>query len=174
MGTSDTISLETILPSVFVVRGVKAMLDSDLAALYGVETRQLNQAVKRNMDRFPDDFMFQLTRQEFSILKSQTVISRWGGRRTMPYAFSEQGIAMLSSVLKSQTAIEVNICIMRAFVKMRQLLKETSDLQLSIDILREEYDEKFDIVFQALNRVIAAEPHSRPIGYIWPEDSKKS
>jgi len=173
MGTSTTVSLEAILPSVFVVRGVKAMLDSDLAALYGVETRQLNQAVKRNIDRFPDDFMFQLTKQEFSLLKSQTVISRWGGRRTLPYAFSEQGIAMLSSVLKSQTAIEVNICIMRAFVQIRQLLTETSDLKLSIEALREEYDEKFDIVFQALNRMITAESHGRPIGFIWPKDSKK-
>jgi hypothetical protein len=101
------ISLETILPSVFVVPGMKAMLDSDLAALYEVETKQLNQAVKRNIERFPDDFMFQLTKDEFEILKSQNVTSSWGGRRTLPYAFTEQGIAMLSSVLRSKKAVKL-------------------------------------------------------------------
>ena len=164
-------SMETILPSVFVVRGIKAMLDSDLAPLYGVETRQLNQAVKRNADRFPEDFMFQLDNREYEILKSQSVTSSWGGRRTRPYAFTEQGIAMLSSVLKSKTAIEVNIAIMRAFVQMRQLLTETSDLKLTIASLRAEYDEKFDIVFQALDQILAMDTkESKPIGFIWPTD----
>ncbi|MBE9539253.1 MAG: ORF6N domain-containing protein [Proteobacteria bacterium] len=163
-----TISLETILPAVFVVRGVKAMLDSDLAALYGVETKQLNQAVKRNLDRFPADFMFQLNRNEYEILRSHTVTSSWGGRRSMPYAFTEQGIAMLSSVLKSKRAIEVNIEIVRAFVKIRQLLTETDDIKSTIKLLRTEYDEKFEIVFQALDRIIAMEPDkSKPIGFIW-------
>ncbi len=171
MSTSTEISIETILPSVFVVRGIKAMLDSDLAALYGVETRQLNQAVKRNADRFPEDFMFQLDNKEYEILKSQSVTSSWGGRRTMPYAFTEQGIAMLSSVLKSKTAIEVNIAIMRAFVQMRQMLTETSDLKLTIASLRAEYDEKFDIVFQALDRILAMDiKESKPIGFIWPTE----
>ena len=96
---NNQLTLETILPSVFVVRGVKAMLDSDLARLYGVTTRALNQAVKRNSQRFPEDFMFQLTEQEYQILKSQNVTSSWGGRRYMPYAFTEQGIGMLSAVL---------------------------------------------------------------------------
>jgi hypothetical protein len=105
------------------------MLDSDLAALYEVETKVLNQAVKRNIDRFPEDFMFQLTKEEYKLLKSQNVTSSWGGRRTLPYAFTEQGIAMLSSVLKSQRAIEVNISIMRAFVKMRKMITETDDLR---------------------------------------------
>jgi len=105
----NNITLETILPSVFVVRGVKAMLDSDLAALYDVETKVLNQAVKRNIERFPQDFMFQLTTEEFNILKSQNVTSSWGGRRTLPYAFTEHGIAMLSSVLRSKKAIKVNL-----------------------------------------------------------------
>jgi hypothetical protein len=173
MRQSKNISLDTILPSVFVVRGDKAMLDTDLAALYGVETRQLNQAVKRNIERFPQDFMFQLTQDEYSILKSQNVISRWGGRRTMPYAFTEQGIAMLSSVLKSKAAVEVNIAIIRAFVRMRQLIGETSDLKITIKSLRFEYDEKFEIVFQALDRILAMETgKNRPIGFIWPDIEK--
>lgn len=173
MNKAMQISLETILPSVFVVRGVKAMLDTDLAALYGVETKRLNEQVKRNIRRFPEDFMFQLTKQEFNILKSQNATSSWGGRRTLPYAFTEHGIAMLSSVLNSDQAIEVNIGIMRAFVQMRQLLTETSDLKLTIESLRNEYDEKFDIVFQALDRILAMEPNkSRSIGFIWSEDKE--
>ncbi|MEE8057513.1 MAG: ORF6N domain-containing protein [Pseudomonadales bacterium] len=168
---SKEVTLETILPSVFVVRSTKAMLDSDLAALYGVETGQLNRAVKRNISRFPIDFMFQLTEEEYNILRSQNGISRWGGRRYMPYAFTEQGIAMLSGVLKSDTAIQVNVAIMRAFVQMRQLLTETSDLKLTIEALRTEYDEKFEIVFQALDRILAMEPNkAKPIGFIWPND----
>ena len=146
------------------------MLDSDLADLYGVETKQLNQAVKRNLDRFPADFMFQLNRNEYEILRSHNVTSSWGGRRSMPYAFTEQGIAMLSSVLKSKRAIEVNIEIVRAFVKIRQLLTETDDIKSTIKSLRIEYDEKFQIVFQALDRIIALEPDkSKPIGFIWPD-----
>ena len=165
------VSLETILPSVFVVRGVKAMLDSDLAALYGVETKRLNEQAKRNIKRFPSDFMFQLRKEELDILKSQSATSRWGGRRTLPYAFTEHGIAMLSSVLNSEQAIEVNISIMRAFVQMRQLISETDDLRLTIESLRLEYDEKFDIVFQALDRILSMEPgKSKPIGFIWNQD----
>ncbi len=149
------------------------MLDSDLAALYRVETKTLNRAVKRNAERFPEDFMFQLTKTEFDILRSHNGTSRWGGRRYMPYAFTEQGIAMLSGVLKSDTAIEVNIGIMRAFVQMRQLLTETTDLKLTIESLRTEYDEKFDIVFHALDRILAMEPNkAKPIGFIWPEDDE--
>lgn len=153
---------------------MKAMLDSDLAALYGVETKVLNQAVKRNIQRFPDDFMFQLTEDEFRILRSQSVTSKWGGRRYMPKAFTEQGIAMLSSVLKSPTAIEVNISIMRAFVQMRQLLTETTDLRLTLESLRAEYDEKFEIVFEALDRILSMEPNkSRPIGFIWADEKSE-
>ena len=170
MGSSNEISLDTILPSVFVVRGVKAMLDSDLAALYGVETKRLNEQVKRNCCRFPEDFMFQLDKQEFEILRSQNATSSWGGRRARPYVFTELGIAMLSSVLNSAKAIEVNIAIMRAFVLMRQLLTETSDLKLTIEMLRKEYDDKFDLVFQALNRMLAVEASGRPIGFIWQDN----
>jgi len=128
---ANEISLETILPSIFLVRGVKAMLDSDLAALYGVETKRLNEQVKRNIKRFPNDFMFQLTKEEYQLLKSQNATSSWGGRRTPPYAFTEHGIAMLSSILNSDKAIEINISIMRAFVKIRQLLRETDDLKMA-------------------------------------------
>lgn len=163
------IGLEVVLPSIFIVRGVKAMLDSDLAALYEVSTKQLNQAVKRNTERFPEDFMFQLTINEYRILRSQIATSRWGGRRTMPFAFTEQGIAMLSGVLASDRAIQVNIAIMRAFVQMRQLLSETDDLRNSIDAMRYEYDEKFDIVFQTLDRMLSTKTASKPIGFIWPE-----
>ena len=168
---SKSIAETLIGEKIHIIRGVKVMLDSDLAELYGVEVRILNQAVKRNKKRFPKDFMYILTNKEVINLKSQFVISSWGGRRSRPYAFTEQGIAMLSSVLKSKTAIEVNIAIMRAFVQMRQMLTETSDLKLTITSLRAEYDEKFDIVFQALDRILAMDINeSKPIGFIWPTD----
>jgi hypothetical protein len=165
---NEPLSLGEILPSVFIVRGTKAMIDSDLAALYQVETKVLNQAVKRNSDRFPNDFMFRLSEQEYAILKSQNVTSRWGGRRTLPYAFTEQGIAMLSSVLKSRRAIEVNISIMRAFVEMRKMITETDDLREMIVGLENKYDDQFKAVFSALQEIIRGEPtNHKPIGFIW-------
>jgi phage regulator Rha-like protein len=116
--------------------------------------------------------MFQLTEEEYQILRSQNVTSSWGGRRYMPFAFTEQGIGMLSAVLKSETAVQVNIAIIRAFVKMRQLLTETDDLRISIEAMRYEYDEKFEIVFQALERILAMESNkSKPIGFIWPKEN---
>ena len=114
--------IDAIKSKIHTVRGQRVMLDKDLASLYGVEVRVLNQAVKRNIKRFPEDFMFQLNAEEWEILKSHFVTSSWGGARKVPYAFTEQGVAMLSSVLKSETAIEVNIRIMRAFVAVRQYL----------------------------------------------------
>ena len=111
-----------------VIRGQQVMIDRDLAQLYGVETKRLNEQVKRNIERFPDDFMFQLNKDEVEILKSQNATSSWGGDRRLPYAFTEQGIAMLSSVLKSQTAVDVNIRIMRAFVSMRRFRRLTNVL----------------------------------------------
>lgn len=117
-----------IQPMIRVIRGQQVIIDRDLALLYGVETRALNQAVKRNIERFPDDFMFQLDKEDVEILKSQNVTSSWGGDRRLPYAFTEQGIAMLSSVLKSQTAVEVNIRIMRAFVSMRRFIATNAQL----------------------------------------------
>ena len=145
------------------------MIDSDLAALYEVETKILNQAVKRNIERFPEDFMFQLSKEEYGILKSQNVTSSWGGRRTLPYAFSEQGIAMLSSVLKSQRAVQVNISIMRAFVKMRKMITETDDLREMVASLESKYDKQFQAVFSVLQQIIRDEPSSKKsIGFIWP------
>src|SRR6266849_9024945 len=122
------IPVERIASRIYQIRDEEVMLDSDLAELYGVETRTLIQAVKRNSDRFPDDFMFQLSREEFQNLRSQIVISSWGGRRYPPYAFTELGVAMLSSVLRSKAAIQVNVAIMRTFVKVREILATHRDL----------------------------------------------
>ena len=137
------------------MRGRKVMLSSDLAELYHVEPRVLVQAVKRNIDRFPADFVFQLTPDEYTFLKSQSVISSWGGvRRAMPYAFTEQGVAMLSSVLKSKRAIQVNIAIMRAFVRIRQVLSAHKNIARRIDDHAE--------VFQELKKLLAA-PTPQPV-----------
>jgi len=139
------------------VRGHNVMLDADLAALYGVETRELVQAVTRNADRFPADFMFQLTLQEANVLRSQIVISKTGrgGRRTRPYAFTEQGVAMLSSVLRSRRAVRVNIEIMRAFVRLRRALESHTDLARKLDALEEKYDAQFSVVFEAIRELMA-------------------
>lgn len=143
---------------IYEIRGYKVMLDSDLATLYEVETRTLNQAVKRNIDRFPNDFMFQLTKDEFKNLKSQIVTSSWGGARKLPYAFTEQGVAMLSGVLKSKKAIEANIQIMRTFVKMRQWAIENKELAQRLTELEhyflqhcKETDIEFKQIYEALN-----------------------
>lgn len=130
------ISDAAVKSRIHTVRGHKVMLDSDLAELYQVETRVLNQAVKRNTRRFPEDFMFALTPEEWEILKSQNVTSSWGGRRKLPLVFTEQGVAMLSSVLNSETAIDVNIQIIRVFAKMRELLANHQDLLLALEKLR--------------------------------------
>ena len=156
---------------IFMVRGKQVMLDKDLAELYGVETKKLNQAVKRNLKRFPSDFMFRLTASEFANLKSQSVMSSagaaaWGGRRKLPYGFTEQGVAMLSSVLNSPRAIRVNIEIMRAFVQMRQVLRSHADLSLRLDDLELRFDGQFGIVFDAIRQLmIPPEPPKRRIGF---------
>jgi hypothetical protein len=141
------IPLERIERSILLIRGQKVMLSTDLAELYQVEPRVLVQAVKRNIARFPEDFMFQLTEEEFYNLKSQFVISSWGGlRRAKPYAFTEQGVAMLSSVLNSERAIKVNIEIMRAFVRLRRLLASHADLARKLEALEKKYDTQFNPV----------------------------
>lgn len=150
-----------IKPMIRVIRGQQVIIDRDLALLYGVETRVLNQAVKRNSERFPDDFMFQLSKEDVEILKSQNVTSSWGGDRRLPYAFTEQGIAMLSSVLKSQTAVDVNIRIMRAFVSMRRFIATNAQLfqrletieyhQLEMKQHQEVTDKRIDEVFKRLD-----------------------
>lgn len=153
--------------SILLLRGRKVMLDADLASLYEVETRVLVQAVKRNLDRFPDDFMFQLTKDEFDLLRSQTVSSSsWGGRRYPPYAFTEQGVAMLSSVLRSKRAIQVNIQIMRAFVRLRGILAEHDDFKRRLAALEGNYDEQFKIVFEAIRQLMAPKSKDqRRIGF---------
>ena len=158
---------ERIEKSILLIRKQKVMLDSDLAALYGVETKALVQAVKRNLERFPEDFMFQLSRDEFSILRSQSVTSsNWGGRRYPPYAFTEQGVAMLSSVLRSQRAIQVNIEIMRAFIRLRQMLASNAELARKLDELEKKYDAQFKEVFEAIRQLMSPpEPKRRPIGF---------
>ena len=126
---------EVLMSKIHQVRGQKVMLDSDLAELYKVETRVLNQAVKRNQRRFPEDFMFALSQEEWEILKSQNVTSSWGGRRKLPLVFTEQGVAMLSSVLNSETAIDVNIQIIRVFTRMREMLFTHKDILLQLEKL---------------------------------------
>jgi ORF6N domain len=150
------IPIERIERAIIVVGGERVMLDADLAQLYGVETRSLVQAVKRNIKRFPPDFMFKLTSEHAEILRSQTVISSFahGGRRNRPYAFTEQGIAMLSSVLRSPRAVEVNIEIMRAFVRLRQLLASHAELAKKLDDLEKKYDKQFAIVFEAIRKLM--------------------
>ena len=162
------IPTEQIERSIQFIRGHKVMLDSDLAELYGVETRALVQAVRRNGDRFPDDFMFQLAKEEFDSLKSQSVISSsgWGGRRYPPYAFTEQGVAMPSSVLRSKRAVEVNIEIMRAFVRLRQVLASNEELSRRLNELEDRHDEQFQVVFEAIRQLMTPpEPARRRLGF---------
>lgn len=150
---------ENIATLVRFIRGEKVLLDSDLATLYGVETRALNQAVKRNMERFPGDFMFQLTQEETQALvasRSQSVTLKRGQNiKYLPYAFTEQGVAMLSSVLRSQRAVEVNIAIMRTFVQLRRLMDSNRDLARKIQAMEKKYDEQFAVVFNAIKQLIA-------------------
>ena len=164
---------ERIERSILLIRGQKVMLSIDLAELYQVEPRVLVQAVKRNIDRFPEDFMFQLTEEEYTNLKSQIVISSWGGlRRARPYAFTEQGVAMLSSVLRSKRAVQVNIEIMRAFVRLRRILASHVDLARKLEALEKKYDAQFKIVFDAIRQLMAPpepEPPKKRIGFMVEE-----
>lgn len=161
------IPIESIAKRILVFRGVKIMLSTDLAELYNVETRALNQAVKRNIERFPEDFMFMLTENEADILVSQNVIPHkkyLGGH--LPYAFTEQGVAMLSSVLKSKRAIQVNIEIMRAFVKLKEILSTHKDLAKKLNEMENKYDSQFKIVFDAIRELmIPPEKTKRKIGF---------
>src|SRR3990172_9037517 len=161
-----TIQQEVIERKIYIICGHKVMLSTDLAELYEVEPRVLVQAVKRNIDRFPSDFMFQLNDIEFSNLKSQIVISSWGGmRRANPYAFTEQGVAMLSSILRSERAVQVNIEIMRAFVRLRQMLASHAGLARKLAALEKKYDAQFKVVFDAIRELMTPpEPKRRRIG----------
>ncbi len=137
------------------------MLDSDLAELYGVETKQLTRQVRRNIDRFPEDFMFQLTKDEFENLRYQFGTSSWGGRRYLPYVFTEQGVAMLSSVLNSKRAVQVNIQIMRTFTRLREMLMAHKDLKEKIEKMEEKYDKQFKVVFDAIKELIVQKEEPR-------------
>ncbi len=154
---SDVISVEAIAGKIYLIRGTKIMLDKDLATLYGVETKALKQAVRRNIKRFPSNFMFELTKDEFQNLRSQIVTSSWGGARYIPMAFTEQGVAMLSSVLKSDRAIEVNIQIMRVFTRLRQMVLDNKELRKELEELKQITDERFQIVFETLDQLINIE-----------------
>jgi hypothetical protein len=169
------VAQEQIVKSILLIRRKKVLLDRDLAKLYNVPTGTLVQAVKRNMNRFPIDFMFQLTAREFQRLRSQIVISNArGGRRTAPYAFTEEGIAMLSSVLRSARAIAVNIEIMRAFVRLRELVNEHRDLAQRIKAMQKRYDANFEVVFEAIQDLLEPKtpppppppPPKRRVGYL--------
>jgi len=152
------IPVERIQKQIFLLRGQKVILSQDLADLYGVPAKALNQAVKRNRQRFPDDFMFQLDHVEFENLKSQTVTSSWGGARALPYAFTEQGVAMLSSVLRSERAVQVNIAIMRAFVQLREILSSHAELARELTALEkkiEGHDTAIQSLFEAIRQLMA-------------------
>lgn len=157
MKNAEVVSVETIEQAIYLIRGEKVMLDRDLASLYGVETKMLNRAVKRNLQRFPPDFMFQLTRDEAEALRCQIGTSNKGrgGRRYLPLVFTEQGVAMLSSVLNSERAVIVNIEIMRAFVSLRQMLASNTELARRLDELESKYDKQFKIVFDAIRHLMA-------------------
>jgi phage regulator Rha-like protein len=168
---SDLVPHEITRQKIFLIRGYKVMLSNDLAELYNVQVKRLIQAVKRNRERFPDDFMFQLSRDEFRNLKSHIVTSSWGGaRRSTPYAFTEQGVAMLSSVLRSRRALQVNIAIMRAFVKLREILSTHKELAQNLAELErkiESHDKEIKAIFEAIRQLMMPAPvrPRRKIGF---------
>jgi hypothetical protein len=172
---SSKLSSLPIKEHIYYIRQEKVMLDADLAILYGVQTKVLIQAVKRNLERFPLDFMFQLNKAEFEALRSQTVTSKWGGRRYFPYAFTEQGVAMLSSVLHSSHAVQVNIEIIRAFVRLREWLDGNRKLKQKIEELEKKYDGNFKVIFEAIHQLmIPPEPKKRSIGFMsWTNEDVK-
>jgi len=157
----ELIPVERIVAKIYRIRDTKVMLDRDLAELYEVETRTLKQAVRRNIKRFPPDFMFELSYQELRNLRSQIVMSSWGGIRRPPMAFTEQGVAMLSSVLKSDRAIQVNIQIMRAFTQLRQMLSTHEELRRKVEAMERKYDQQFKVVFDAIKQLLDVETKPR-------------
>jgi len=163
MGKKESTNIAKVVPReiiedmIYIIRGQKVMLDSELATLYGVKTKVLIQAVKRNKNRFPGDFMFQLTKEESKSLRSQFVTLKPGRghhRKYLPYAFTEQGVAMLSSVLNSERAIKVNIAIMRTFIKLRQMISTHKEMRRKIEEMEKKYDKQFKIVFTALKELL--------------------
>lgn len=162
---------EIIMNKIYLIRDQKVMIDRDLAELYGVETKVLKQQVKRNVERFPGDFMFELTKEEFDNLRSQFVTSSWGGARYLPMVFTEQGVAMLSSVLRSQQAIRVNIQIMRIFTKIREMLTNNLSLKLDVEEIKKKLanqDKNIELVFNYLDELMEKQANPEPgkqIGY---------
>jgi len=162
-----TVPIQKITAKIYLIRGQKVMLDRDLAELYEVETKQLKRAVRRNIDRFPPDFMFELTKTELENWRCQFGTSSWGGVRYKPLAFTEQGVAMLSSILRSKRAVQVNIQIMRAFINLRQMFIGHKDLKRKIAAMEKKYDEQFQIVFEAIKQLIVEdEKPKKKIGYV--------
>jgi phage regulator Rha-like protein len=159
--------VDRIAGAILLLRGEKVMLDADLATLYGVETKALVRAVKRNLDRFPEDFMFQLTKAEFDNLRYQSgTSSSWGGRRFPPYAFTQHGVTMLSSVLQSERAVQVNIEVVRTFVRLRRILATHESLARKLATLEKKYDAQFRMVFDAIRELMAPPPaNKRRIGF---------
>jgi hypothetical protein len=173
------VSEEIIFEKIYIIRGQKVMLDKDLAEMYGVPTFRLNEAVKRNITRFPEDFMFQLIKEEYDSLRSQIAILKRGGHsKYLPYAFTEQGVAMLSSVLNSETAIQVNIQIIRLFTKMKQLILDNKDLWMKIERIEQHLiknDEEIKKVFAYLKKLLIQENKPRnPIGFRIPDQKNKN
>jgi len=174
--TAVTVPAELIEQKIYLIRGHKVLIDTDIAKLYNVETRVLTQTVKRNPERFPADFMFQLTKKEYELLRSQTVTLKTSGRgqhrKYLPHAFTEQGVAMLSAVLNSDRAIQVSIAIVRVFVKLRQLLSSHADLIRRLDEMEKKYDGQFQVVFEAIRELMTPEPPppTRRIGFSTGKD----
>lgn len=157
---------ENIIAQIHFIRGEKVLLDFDLAVMYGVETKRLKEAVRRNIDRFPSDFMFELNEKEWNNLRSQFATSSWGGIRYRPMAFTEQGIAMLSGVLNSQEAIQVNIAIMRTFVQLRKIMEQNKELAKRVEDMEKKYEERFQLVFEAIKQLVHQKNEPRKkIGY---------
>ena len=165
---SKIVPIEKITEKIYLIRSARVKLDRDLAALYGVENRVLKQAVRRNIDRFPFDFMFELSKREYQSLRSQNVTLKRGQHsKYLPFVFTEQGVAMLSSVLKSDRAVHVNIQIMRAFIKMRQMYVNHEDLKQKIIAMERKYDKQFQIVFEAIKQLLEEDEKPKPkIGYV--------
>jgi phage regulator Rha-like protein len=175
-GQMAVIPMERIERAILSIRGAKVMLDSDLAEIYGVETKVLNQAVKRNVSRFPSDFMFQLTAAEWTSLRSQTVtLKRGEHRKYLPYAFTEHGALMLANVLNSERAAQTSVQVVRAFVRLRQILASNAELARKLDALEKKYDRQFKIVFNAIRQLMSPppEPKRREIGFHVKYDDDK-
>ena len=160
------ITQDTIKDKIIFIKGQKVMLDKDLAELYGVETRYLTRQVRRNIERFPEDFLLNLTQKEFENLKCHFGTSRWGGTRKLPLAFTQKGVAMLSGILNSKRAIQVNIQIMRTFTRLRELMLEHKDLRVKIEKLEKKYDYQFEVVFEAIKKLVKPlKKPKTPIGF---------